>query len=1038
MSSGRGRGRWRVVPTPINPGPVLAGVLLCLPVVLAALPSGAGAQAPDEAWRTIETEHFRVTFPEHLEALGRQAGDRAERAWDELSTHFIEPPDTPVDLLVTDHADVSNGFAQITPSNRITVFARPPVDALGLGFVDEWLELVITHELAHIVHLDHVVNPIGRLGRALLGRVPGEWPFFPELATPRWVTEGLATWYESRLTQAGRVRGSFHDMQIRTAMLEGRFESIGQASGDSPLWPGGNRSYAYGSLFFDYLLEKHGEERMEAFVHAVGGQWIPYRLDAAARDAFGVSFSEEWSVWGDSVRSGLDRLERELGRLGPVSEPERLTRQARWALYPSVSPDGRWVAYTRSDGYSDMQIRLLDPTTGESRSLGRTNQLATFSWIDGRRLLVSQLELEGPYSYYHDLYVFDLDGGQRRLTSGARLTQPSVAAGGEEAIAVREGEGTNELVRVDLASGAATTLVDADPEVHWAFPSVSPDGRWVAATRFEPNARHDIVILDATSGEVVERVTDDRAVDMAPRWSSDGAWLLWGSDRTGILNIHGARVDARDGSASAPLLLSNVRTGAAYPSFDPTDEWIYLSGYHVDGWEIERLPFRPEGRAATPPLAQRFVLDAPVPDRGRADGQVEPYSAGPTLRPYYWELSYRAPLVTPGIATDSLSLRRRELLGHGIGIQTSGRDLVGRHAYAAAVRATTGRTKVEGSFAYSFAGLGNPVLSLSAGQRYEDGGQQVARPDPAAPLDTLFLLRRERSVDASVTFLAPSWRRDFSLTLSGGFDWEHRELLGVDLEPSTRYRLTRPQSRLFDVSASFVVNSTRSHSFQMGTSAGASLFALGRIRNQLSLPDSLSGVRGVDRSTREVIGRVRGAIPLWRGGYARHVLAFQASGGVAGGPGADVLHYRVGGASGRPEPITGLELFGGDFFFFPVRGYEPSTSRFGRYAWSASAEYRIPLWLINRAYRAWPLHLDRMMASVFFDAGNAWGPDVSVTGFPNALRTALASVGAELTTEILALYDTSVTLRGGVAVPLVAATVAAGTPRFYARIGLPF
>lgn len=1036
MSSGRGRGRWRDRPALIKR--VRRGVAMGLLTV--ALAGGAAqrtrAQAPDEAWRTLTTDHFRVTFPAALEAVGRMAADRAERAWDELSTHFIEPPDAPVDLLITDHADVSNGFAQVTPSNRITVFARPPVDALGLGFEDEWLELVITHELAHIVHLDHVVNPIGTLGRAVMGRVPDEWPFFPELGTPRWVTEGLATWYESRLTEAGRVRGSFHEMQIRTAALEGRFEDIGQASGDSPAWPGGNRPYAYGSLFFDYLLDEHGDERMAAFADAVGGQWIPYRLDAAARDALGVSFTDEWKAWRASVKSRLDTLDVELERIGPISDPERLTSDARWALYPAVSPSGRWLAYTRSDGRSDMQIRVIDLTTGESRSIGRTNQLATFDWMSDDRLLVSQLEFEGPYRYYGDLYFFDLDGGEHRLTRGARVAQPSVSPDGSSAIAVRDGGGTNEIVRVDLSTGRVSPVVDARPEVHWAFPSLSPDGRWIAATRFAPNARHDVVILDARSGEIVERVTDDRAIDMAPRWSSDGAWLVWASDRSAILDVYGVRVSS-DGSTSGRIMLTNVRTGAAYPEVDPSGDWLYFSGYHADGWEIERVPFVTEGRPATPPLAERFVLDAAEPNRGLDRGEVRDYSAGPTLRPHYWELSYRSPVETARIVTDSLSLRRRELLGFGIGIQTSGRDLVGRHAFSGHVRVTTRHPKVEAGFAYAFAGLGNPVLSLSGRQRYDDGGQRVARSDAAAPLDTLFVLERERSIEASMTFLAPRWRRDVSVTLGSGMVWEHRELLDVDLEPSDAFRLTRPDSRLFDVSTSFQVNSTRSHSFQMGTSEGVGLFVLGRVRKSLSLPDSLSGLRGADRSTREVIGRVRGAIPLWRGGYARHVIAFQATGGIAGGPGADVLQYRVGGATGQPEPVTGLELFGGDFLFFPVRGYEPS-SRFGRYAWTASAEYRIPLWLVNRGYRAWPLHLDRTMASVFFDAGNAWGPEISVNGFPNPLRVAIASIGSELTTEMLALYDVRVRVRGGVAVPLVASTVAAGSPRFYVRVGLPY
>ena len=1002
--------------------------------------AGLRAQAPDETWRTLTTEHFRVTFPEGLEALGRQAAARSEAAWETLEAHFIEPPAGRVDVLLTDHTDVTNGYATVTPSNRIVVFVRPPVDALGLGYLDEWLELVIIHELAHVVHLDHVTNPLGRLGRAVFGRVPADWPFFPELGTPRWVIEGIATWYESRLTGAGRAKGSFFDMQLRTAALEGAFESIGQAGGETPEWPSGNRPYLYGALFFTYLMEKHGEEKMEAFVDAVGGQWIPYRLDAAGRDAFGVSLSEEWASWRETVEAEVSSLDARLASLGPITEPQRLTTDARWALYPAVSPDGRWVAYSRSDGHSDVQIRLIDPETGDSRTLGRTNQLATFSWIDERRLLVSQLERQGPYRYYADLHVFDVDGGQRRLTRGARLSQPSVSADGRWAVVVREGGGTNELVRFDLETHAVTPLVEADPDIHWAFPSISPDGRWIAATRFQTDARHDVVVLDAGTGELTRRVTDDRALDMAPRWSANGRWLVWASDRSGIFNVYGVEVDPTDASTSAPSMLSNVRTGVAYPSLDPSGESVYLSGYHADGWELERIPFT-ASVAAPPPLADRFVVDGDARDRRPAEGAVEAYSAGPTLRPYYWELSYEDAVRTPAIvvsdASGDLFLRGRELLGPAIGVQTGGRDLVGRHVYETRLRVTTTRTKLDGGFTYAYAGLGNPVLSVAASQLYQDGGQQVARREEGAPLDTLFVLERERSLRVATTFRAPTWRWNRSVTLSGGMVWEERELLGRDLRPVDEFRLLRPSSRLAEAALSFDLSSARSHALQMGISEGIGLFVQGRVRRELSLPDSLRSLQARDRSTGEVLGRMRGALPLWKAGYAQHVLAFQATGGAAAGPGADPLQYRVGGASGRPEPFTGLELFGGNFLFFPVRGYG-SSARFGKYAWTASAEYRIPLWLVHRGLGAWPLHVDRTMASVFFDVGNAWGPEQWPTGFSNPMRDPIVSTGAELTTGILGFWDISARVRAGVAFPLVTAGVEAGEPRFYVRVGLPY
>jgi hypothetical protein len=140
--------------------------------------------------------------------------------------------------------------------------------------------------------------------------------FFPGLATPTWVIEGLATWYESRLTERGpRARDVPRD-GVRTAILEGRFESLGQASGASPLWPGGTRptptARSSSSTFSSVRRGAHA-----AFVEAVAGQWIPYRLDAAGRSAFGVSLTEAWDAWERELRERYEIYDAELSKLGP-------------------------------------------------------------------------------------------------------------------------------------------------------------------------------------------------------------------------------------------------------------------------------------------------------------------------------------------------------------------------------------------------------------------------------------------------------------------------------------------------------------------------------------------------------------------------------------------------------------------------------------------------------------------------------------------------------------------------------------------------
>jgi Tol biopolymer transport system component len=987
---------------------------------LAPLSRKVRAQAPDEDWRTLPTQHFRVTFPARLEPLGQRAAQVAEVAYGRLAGSFLEPPRGRIDLLVTDHTDDTNGYAQVVPSNRITVFARPPVDAPSLSYFDDWMELVITHELAHIVHLDYTRNPLGRLLRAVSGRAESGWPYFPGIATPAWVTEGLATWYESDLTSAGRVHGTFHEMVLRTATLEGRFESLAQASGESPLWPGGSRPYAYGSLFFEFLLERYGEERMTTFAEAVAGQWIPYRLNAAGRTAFGVSLSQAWREWTDSLGSRYRGWDAELARLAPVTEPERLTDGARWAFHPSVSPDGRTLVYARADGRSDLQLHRRSLTHGAESSL-RTNGLATYGWTPDGRLLLSQLEQDGPYRAYADLYLVEADGSSRRLTRGERLEQPSASPDARWAVAVQNGDGSNALVRVDLTDGSVTTLVAADPRVHWAFPRISPDGRWIATARWEPGAYTDIVLLEAASGREVQRLTRDRAVDLAPSWSPDARWLVWSSDRTGVTNILGTEVDPSTGAVGPTRLLTNLRTGGTYPSVDPEGRWIYFSGYHVDGWEVERVPFAPGVAPPAPPPADRFEAPpAAATPLQVATGTVEDYAVWPTLLPRYWSLRTREAVVGPRVQYLGATVGGAELLGAGIGVETSGVDLVRRHAYAVYGLAFTSGGELDAGAAYAYRGLGNPILSISAEQRWLAGGVLVG-----TIRGPHYVLERERALNASATLFSARWRRSLSLTLGGGLVWESRKVLDAEARPTSELVLTRPTGRLGEARVAVGFSTARTFSFQTGGARGFSAALQARSRRDFGLDSTGVGVVGIDRTFAELTGRLRAYVPLWGGGHATHVLAMQVAGGAAYGAGAQFGHFGVGGASGTVEDLTGLELFGGSYLFLPVRGYDPS-SRFGRYAWAGSAEYRFPLALINRGLGAWPLHFDRLVGSLFLDAGNAWAPT------PRA--GVVTSVGGELTLRLLGFWNSGLLLRTGLAAPLVGGA----SPHAYVRVGMPF
>ncbi len=112
----------------------------------------ANAQAPNLDWRTLSTPHFFVHFNPNTEGFARRVAADAERAYAQLAAQF-HPPRGKIDIVISDDVDASNGSATPFPTNRIVVFANPPVTESALRYTNDWGQMVISHELTHIFHL---------------------------------------------------------------------------------------------------------------------------------------------------------------------------------------------------------------------------------------------------------------------------------------------------------------------------------------------------------------------------------------------------------------------------------------------------------------------------------------------------------------------------------------------------------------------------------------------------------------------------------------------------------------------------------------------------------------------------------------------------------------------------------------------------------------------------------------------------------------------------------------------------------------------
>ncbi|MDZ7721172.1 MAG: hypothetical protein U5K72_20285 [Balneolaceae bacterium] len=135
---------------------------------------------PHLDWQVVETEHFKIIYPDRISGIETLAGTIAEESYDALSKNMGVTFTEKVRLYLSDEDEIENGFANPIGRGYSMMWVNVNGFRAGRNGSVKWLRHVISHELGHIFHYKAVWSGMGMLQYIIATPIERHW------------TEGLA------------------------------------------------------------------------------------------------------------------------------------------------------------------------------------------------------------------------------------------------------------------------------------------------------------------------------------------------------------------------------------------------------------------------------------------------------------------------------------------------------------------------------------------------------------------------------------------------------------------------------------------------------------------------------------------------------------------------------------------------------------------------------------------------------------------------------------------------------------------------------
>lgn len=232
------------------------------------------------------------------------------------------------------------------------------------------------------------------------------------------------------------------------------------------------------------------------------------------------------------------------------------------------APDGTWlaaIAIAEDGGDQLVRVDLPSGTVTPLADVG--NEASPAISPDGTQVAFASGNRPTP----QQLFVVDADGANlRQLTADtAANAMPTWTPDGASLIFSRTTTGSVQLYRYDLAQSNLAAITTNSSLLHGA-PAVSPNGRWLAYTAYQPDTGFPQLYVISLAGGVAQQLTVGAQQVESPTWAADSIHIYYAAYTATTRNydIYRIRLDGTDATALTTTPDINERHATLSPPID--------------------------------------------------------------------------------------------------------------------------------------------------------------------------------------------------------------------------------------------------------------------------------------------------------------------------------------------------------------------------------------------------------------------------------------------------------------------------------------